>query len=210
LSTLLPDNADNLADNDPVIEAISRHLLEIDQQKLKTLPTVDSLLDYVLEFWGRRIFRSEDKFRELMGLFVCTQKGLTRSEILLISKVTSEELKLFGVVFGNFLMKYRHLWMIKNDSFRKCLNHKYKFKFQDIHERIAEALRKTPNSLRKLEEETYQLYNAKSYFKLKEIISDIENFLLLFNSYNKYDLCRYWQKLEEKSFDPVIEYNKAV
>jgi hypothetical protein len=130
-----------------------------------------------------------------MGLFVCTQKGLTRSEILLISKVTPDELKLFGVVFGNFLMKYRHLWMIKNDSFRKCLNSKYKFKFQDIHERIAEVLRKTPNSLRKLEEETYQLYNAKSYFKLKEIISDIENFLLLFNSYNKYDLCRYWQKL---------------
>ena len=42
------------------------------------------------------------------------------------------------------------------------------------------------------------------------MISDIENFLLLFNPYTKYDLCRYWQKLEEKSFDPVIEYNKAI
>jgi hypothetical protein len=113
--------------------------------------SVDNLLDYVLEFWGKRLFRSEDKFRELMGLFVCTQKGLTRSEILFISKVSSEELKVFGVVFNSFLMRYRQLWMIKNDSFRKCLNQKYRFKFPEVHERIAEALRKTPNSLRKLE-----------------------------------------------------------
>lgn len=33
---------------------------------------------------------------------------------------------------------------------------------------------------------------AKTYFKLKEIVSAIENFLLLFNPNNKYDLCRYW------------------
>jgi hypothetical protein len=51
---------------------------------------------------------------------------------------------------------------------------------------------------------------AKTYFKLKEIVSAIENFLLLFNPNNKYDLCRYWQKLEEQGFDPVIEYNKAI
>jgi hypothetical protein len=42
------------------------------------------------------------------------------------------------------------------------------------------------------------------------MISNIENFLLLFNPHNKYELSRYWQKLEEKGFDPVIEYNKAV
>jgi hypothetical protein len=42
------------------------------------------------------------------------------------------------------------------------------------------------------------------------MVSNIENFLLLFNPHNKYELSRYWQKLEEKGFDPVIEYNKAV
>ena len=51
---------------------------------------------------------------------------------------------------------------------------------------------------------------SHSYFKLKECISNIENFLLLFNPNNKYDLCRYWQRLEEKGFDPVLEYNKAI
>lgn len=50
----------------------------------------------------------------------------------------------------------------------------------------------TPNSIRKLEEQTYHLFKANDHFKLKEIISAIENFLLLFNPNNKYDLCRYW------------------
>ena len=57
---------------------------------------------------------------------------------------------------------------------------------------------------------TYHLFRSNSYFKLKETVSSIENFLLMFNPNNKYDLCRYWQKLEEKGFDPAIEYNKAV
>ena len=51
---------------------------------------------------------------------------------------------------------------------------------------------------------------ARNYFRLKEIISIIENFLLLFNPNNKYDLCRYWQTLEEHGFDPVLEYNKTI
>ena len=41
-------------------------------------------------------------------------------------------------------------------------------------------------------------------------MSNTENFLLLYNQSFKYDFCRYWQKLEEKGFDPVIEYNKSV
>ncbi len=39
----------------------------------------------------------------------------------------------------------------------------------------------------------------------------------MYNAYFKYDLCRYWQILEEKGFDPVtgnyinfIEYNKSI
>lgn len=72
-----------------------------------------------------------------MGLFVCTQKGLTKNEIMMISKCTNDELRLFSLVFGSFLMQYRQLWMIKNDSFRKCLYRKYRFKYQEIHERVA-------------------------------------------------------------------------
>lgn len=35
-------------------------------------------------------------------------------------------------------------------------------------------------------------------------MSNIEHFLLMYNPQFKFDLCRYWQKLEEKGFDPVM------
>lgn len=146
----------------------------------------------------------------MINLLVSTQKGLTKGEILLITKADPEELKTFFVIFRPFIMNFQSLWMIKNDSFKAAISKKYELRSSQINEKIAETLKKTPNSVRKLEEETFQLYNSGNYFKLKEVISDIENFLLLFNPYTKYDLCRYWQKLEERSFDPVIEYNKAI
>jgi len=103
---------------------------------------------------------------------------------------------LFITVFRPFLMNFQELWMIKNDSFKKSIFTKFDLIPTQINEKIADTLKRTPNSVRKLEEETFQLYSAGNYFKLKEVISDIENFLLLFNPYTKYDLCRYWQKLE--------------
>jgi hypothetical protein len=33
---------------------------------------------------------------------------------------------------------------------------------------------------------------------------------LLYSPHNTFDLCRYWQILEENGFDPVTEYNKAI
>ncbi len=57
--------------------------------------------------------------------------------------------------------------MIKNDSFKKIINRKYQFNMPKISEKIAETLKKTQNSVRKLEEETFQLYSAGNYFRLK-------------------------------------------
>ena len=81
-------------------------------------------------------------------------------------------------LFKSFLMNFKDLWMIKNDCFKKSISKKYQFIITELSEKIAESLKKTPNSVRKLEEETFQLYSAGNYFRLKEVISDIENFLL--------------------------------
>ena len=116
-------------------------------------------------------------------------------------------------IFKTFLMKYSDFWKINNEVFKKAVAAVYLvdpvYK-TSLHNQIADALDKVPNSIRKLEEQTYHMYCAESYFRLKEAVASIENFLLMFNPNNKYELCRFWQKLEEKGFDPVTEYNKAV
>jgi hypothetical protein len=64
-------------------------------------------------------------------------------------------------------MSFKGLWMIKNDSFKKAITMKYTFNWGELSSKIADTLKKSPNSVRKLEEETYHLYTAGNYFKLK-------------------------------------------
>jgi hypothetical protein len=33
---------------------------------------------------------------------------------------------------------------------------------------------------------------------------------MIYNNVTKFELCRYWQKLEEKGFDPSLELNKSI
>jgi hypothetical protein len=61
-----------------------------------------------------------------------------------------------------------------------------------MHIRIAEVMSKGILSIRSLEELTNHYFLAQDYFSLKQTIASIETFLLLFNPYTKYDLCRYW------------------
>lgn len=165
-----------------------------------------------MDFYSENIATPEI-FRNVMCYLTLTQKGLTDAELLLGSGITQKEWNKLVAVFKTFFMKYKIFWKINNETFKKAITNQY-ISNQSIrlklHLDLAETLNKTSNSIRKLEEESYHLYCGESYFKLKEAISSIENFLLLFNPNNKYEFCRYWQRLEEKGFDPACEYNKAV
>ena len=156
---------------------------------------------------------AETKFKTVISILTLTQKGLSVNEIFLISKINSSDWNNLLAIFKTFLMKYKGLWKINNEVFKSIVTKMY---LQDskivkkLHSDIADTIEKTTNSIRKLEEQTFHLFISKSYFKLKEAVSNIENFLLLFNPSNKYDLCRYWQTLEEKGFDPSCEYTKQI
>lgn len=104
----------------------------------------------------------------------------------------------FIAIFKGYVIEFKSLFCIFNSDFKAKVFERYQ-KDQDfinqLHEEISEVLEKSSISIRKLEEQTFHLYISKSYFKLKETVSIIENFLLLFNPNNKFDLCHYWQTL---------------
>ncbi len=154
------------------------------------------------------------KFKSVLLALTISEKGLTANEIFALTRATQKEWKHLVAIFEPFLMKYKHLWRISEESFRQAITSRYIQNDPEyilkLHTDIAEVLSGTSNSLRKLEEETYHLFQCKAYFKLKEAVTNIENFLLLFNPRNKYDLCRYWQVLEQNGFDPSSEYTNAI
>lgn len=76
---------------------------------------------------------------------------------------------------------------------------------------IARCIRNDSLRLRGLEEAVYQLLLSESYSELKEIISRVENFAMLYTPLSKDLLCQCWVRLEQlEQYDPVFEYNRAV
>ena len=183
---------------------------KLDVRDVEKIESLEDLYEYVIGFWNGQF---QMKFKEMLMALMINQKGLTFEELRTLCAVTEREWKFFKAIFRFCLIEYKNMFMIQEPIFKATVIKRFAIKedsVKEFHEKIADALEETPNSIRKLEEQTYHLYVSKCYFKLKEKISNIENFLLLFNPANKYDFSRYWQKLEEKGFDPVIEYNKAI
>jgi hypothetical protein len=116
-------------------------------------------------------------------------------------------------IFNNFFFMFKGFWKISSDIFKNMVEQRYikdKKYAVGIHHEISLTLDKTMNSIRKLEEKTNHLFQAEDWVGLKHTLSSIETFLLLFNPFTKYDLCRYWQVLGGKGFDPVDQYNNGL
>ncbi|CAD8176209.1 unnamed protein product [Paramecium pentaurelia] len=214
LSLLIPyPSVGIIGESDVRPEAIETLVSQIDMSKLQEVTSLEDLVNFILDHYQAKMFKDQEKFIKMLLCFTITQKGLIIQEALTICQLNENDWKIFLVFFKVYLMHYKEYWIINNDIFKSIIQKRYikeNSSVPKLHEEIADHLNKSTNSIRKLEEQTYHLFMAKTYFKLKEIVSAIENFLLLFNPNNKYDLCRYWQKLEEQGFDPVIEYNKAI
>jgi hypothetical protein len=164
------------------------------------------------------------KYKEVMIIISLTFKGLTLAEIFEITGINQEEWNLLLCFFKSYFNLYKGLWTLNSDPVKKAIHERYlydedgrlkrtpegKLLIHEYHYKLGKLLEKTPNSIRKLEEQTINFFYAQEYHELKHTITDIENFLILFNPNTKYDLCRYWQCLEQQGYDPVIEYNKRL
>ena len=62
---------------------------------------------------------------------------MAKGELLSITKMDAEELKLFITIFRPFLMNFNGLWMIKNDTFKTSILEKYELDQVKTNEKIA-------------------------------------------------------------------------
>lgn len=194
-------------------------LTSIDYKKLhgnilltSEIDDIEPLIEYAINFYSDRLIKRENLL-DFLAAISLTHKGLTEPELIKFSKVTNEELQGILRIFGIYFMCFKGYYICHNEVFRRVVESIYypqPENKKEMHKRIAYIFEKAPNNVRKLEEEATHFYQAEEFFSLKQIISTIENFLMLFNPITKFDLFRYWRRLEQKGYDPVIEYNKGV
>ena len=177
---------------------------------IRTAKTDDRLIEFIIDFYKDKLV-DESKYTEVISLLLLNFKGLTSSELCAAADVNSSQLASICSVFDIFILCYKKYMKITNPSFIKIF---WKMHLEDfavrkrVHIKIANTLESSRDSIRKLEEQTNNLFYANEFFSLKQKIAAIENFVILFNEITKFDLFKFWKKLEEKSYDPVQEYNK--
>lgn len=196
------------------LEAVEKILDRKTLQKLFTGITNETCIPTLLiEFFEDKICQPS-QFREVMLFLTLTFKGLTLTELMNLTKIDQQQWKQLLVFFKPYFFTFKGLWSVSDESFKHSVSKRYlEGKLKNavpFYARIGKEMDNTPNSIRKLEEQTINYFLAQEFALLKQTISDIENFLILFNPYTKYDLCRYWQALERKGYDPVNEFIKRL
>lgn len=217
LSCIVPHAESKLFDKNPealkLIESVlgnKSHQNEI-MGALKQADTTDKLIHLVIEFFKDK-FIDPDRYFRLISILCINYKGLKFSEIQSIISIDSNILTAICLIFKPFFLHHKGYWKITNPSFVKLYYQNYlknNSAKRSLHLKIANALDKEEDSIRKLEEQTNNLYHSEDYFSLKQKISSIDNFIVLFSENTKFELFRFWKRLEKKGYDPVYEYNKA-
>jgi len=167
-----------------------------------------------LEFAGQHLM-DKKVLKAALGHLLFSYKGLSSPELQYLSGASEDECRALTTLFRPFLANCEGRQFIYHQTFQTAVT---AYCFSNLEEESVELHRQqaqvieliTDNSIAKLERLTFHLHSSREFFRLKEIISNIENFLLFYNPFTKYDLCKYWQCLEERGFDPVIGYNKSV
>ncbi len=95
------------------------------------------------------------------------------------------------------MVKATEYFIICNKNLKRAalgINEKEKYwQIKELHQEIAKEVQKGEKlTIRALEELTFNQYAARDINELKATVAQLENFFLLYNPNNKYDICQYW------------------
>lgn len=155
--------------------------------------------------------KKNDRFQLLLKYLALSHKGLTSEELEKLTNLTQQQLKIVKKALSPVILEVEGCFRFYSYYFIRGIIRELIGKDAiSLYKDIGEVLSLTPSSVRKLEEHIHVLSEAKEWFQLKQIVSTIENFLILFNPVHKYVLGKCWEGLIGQNYDPVIEYNKSL
>jgi len=153
----------------------------------------DSLMSYTILFFSTHVVTIE-KAKKLFCSLNNMQKGIKAKELMELANITQSEFNLL-IMFFKYVLVYSHgHYIILNEKVKAAIKATLfdPVYLKTLHFSIATVLENQPTTFMNLEEQVYHLACSQQYFKLKEKLSNTENFLLLYTANFKYDFCRYW------------------
>lgn len=105
--------------------SFERIFQKLDYAKFVEVKNFIELLEFILDFYSNNLMNKE-KFIKLLRISTLTQKGLTIEELVGITGITDDEWKLFVACFKVFILSFKGMWIMNNDSMKKIILEKFK------------------------------------------------------------------------------------
>jgi hypothetical protein len=182
---------------------------KINFKDLDCLGSIEDLMEYVLGYYSGKVFKEEVLARFLKGI-VLTRSGISEKELCYITKAKSDVIISLLEVFAPILHNSEGFYIIKNDIVHKLIVKKINIPNETLHQDLISVLDDHKFTIRKIDELSYSLCEIKNWMKLKDFLTKLEVFAIMYSPAYKIELCMYWLKLEQQHFDPVQEYNRAL
>ncbi|CAD8127308.1 unnamed protein product [Paramecium sonneborni] len=182
----------------------------INQDVLMHLESVKSENDFYILLISTFIkYYHEQQYTQILCILSYVFRGISIEEITNTSNCDKQHFLIVYSYFKIFFMEKEDVYSIFSLTFKNALINYFPYN-KTLFQSFIVTMEHSQNSIRKMEELIYQYTRGKRYFKLKEILTNIESFLLYCTPDHKFELCHLWQILEQNGYDLVMEYNKAI
>lgn len=138
---------------------------------------------------------SKELFLKLVAYLCLTINGLTVKDLQQLLRVEQGQIERALIVLGGLTTSYAGQYLICSNHFNEFFFKVFinsKEKVQKFRNEIFKHFEGQSLSLKNIIEQTMNQFNSKNYFLLKQTISVIPNFILLYNHDTKFLLFQFW------------------
>lgn len=177
--------------------------------KLDEVQTVLALTLHFIDFYAGHEFKTDiiGKFFQLIAL---TRSGISEDELCRLSNCKRRTVISMLELFAPFLHNSGGFYILKHDIFRLAIMQKFPIEHETLHLEMIRILDDHKLTIRKIDELLFHLCESKNWMRLKDLLTQLEVFIIMYSAPYKMELYMYWVKLEQQHFDPVQEYNRAL
>lgn len=176
---------------------------------LNSFLSIKALASHFLDYYTDKEFKSETLSKFFWPMII-SRSGLSIEELRTFTKSTTFTIQNLLQVFSPFLHNSQGYYIVKHEIFTRLIMEKFPINTDPLRGQMIENLNDNKFTLRKVDELLHHLYESKKWMQLKDLLTRLEVFVIMYSSICKIDLYMYWIKLVEQHFDPVCEYNKSL
>ncbi|KAL4512864.1 hypothetical protein ABPG72_017549 [Tetrahymena utriculariae] len=199
------------------VDKIELYFEKIDISMANQFYQAQSFIDFCIKITMNRIPEiapniSYETIKKILGVLQTTNKGLIIQEVAESTETDEQICSQVINIFHPILLNNDGYYKIYFDEIREYISNLQDSQQKNLYSSlIMKYLHKQHFNIKKMHELFYQAKLSELWFKLKDYLTQIDNFILYYSyDENKYTIYRFWVLIEANGLDPIQEYVRSI